>query len=321
MFLAKQDIKNVPFQILHEKVFLAGKSIVDMLTETHRKGQEKRQASLLKAHNEANPEAPFEGNMEIQYTPLSKELLASEKEEAEIAAFTKEVETLGLKKKSAWLLPQVAAYISNMKYPKNEKGKIDPYNFLVENFSKDSWHKGLYKYLTAPTRGLIVPNQYGEASRKFSALVPLLMMPNKSYNGVPYSVWDREKLNLVVDKNLYKAMTFEGGPCPISKEELLEIRSQGLRVKSGKEEGKDRSPVSTFQLYGIQSSALGQFTNDKLVQIMLTQIWVAHPSNRVSEMILDYTNWDNMPDPIIDTEVIQLKTEKSTLIVDELPWE
>lgn len=326
MFLAKQELKSVPFQMLHESITLAKNTAKERLIK-----QEQDVYDRIIARKEeewvGTHEAPFEGNFtdEFPFIPPSQEVILEEQMRVEVSVFTELADKLMLKKKATWLLPQVAAYISNMKLPRGEDGKIMPREFLKQ-FGVDDWHKGLYRYCMTPTRGLIVPEQYSEQFRGFSALVPLMMMPAKKYNNIPYMDWSRTNLSLVVDRNLYNAMTFDGGPLTLSREELLSIREKGLRVKSGKDEGKMRNPATTFQLYGINDSALGQFTTDKLVQVMLSQIWIAHPINRTKEMILDYMNWDNMPEQLIDTEVIpekKAKTVKSGKILssDDLPWD
>ena len=54
---------------------------------------------------------------------------------------------------------------------------------------------------------------------------------------------------------------------------------------------------------------------------MTAQIWGAHPSNRTEYMILDWLNWDNMPEPIISTDVIAAPERVSKVPRDALPWD
>ena len=37
---------------------------------------------------------------------------------------------------------------------------------------------------------------------------------------------------------------------------------------------------------------------------MMTQIWCAHPSNRGPDQVLDPSDWDHMPSPLLDTAVL-----------------
>lgn len=48
---------------------------------------------------------------------------------------------------------------------------------------------------------------------------------------------------------------------------------------------------------------------------MLTQVWVAHPSLRNEYMVLDPVNWDQMPEPLIPTELHKIITPS------KLPWD
>lgn len=303
MFVSKQDLKSVPFQVLHEKVTLAGRAAVAHLSKNEEAAYERmiarKEAEYLDTH-----EAPDEGGLRERYpyTGPSAEDKAEERAKAQADELKEQITKLGLKTKGSWLLPQVTAHIAKMPLPRNAEGKIDPLKFLSDNFT-DDWHKGLYHYCMAYQRGLIVGQQYTVPFRNYSALVPLLMMPAKKFNGVQYSEWDREKLKLVVDSQLYKAMTCEAPR--LSTEEILENRTHGLVVKSGKEEGSVRNPATSFKLYGTATEAFGQLP--WLAQVMAAQIWVAHPTNRTDVMVLDWENWDSMPAPLIVTDVLPTK--------------
>lgn len=89
---------------------------------------------------------------------------------------------------------------------------------------------------------------------------------------------------------------------PYSPEEVLEVRREGLLVRSGKTEGQVREPKSTWKLSGIGDSWLGQLPY--LTQVQIAQIWLAHPDVRHQNMILDPEDWSRMPEPLIKTEVV-----------------
>lgn len=56
-----------------------------------------------------------------------------------------------------------------------------------------------------------------------------------------------------------------------------------------------------------------------LIKVTVFQIWAAHPSNRNTSLnILDYTNLDNIPDPIISSP---LHLEELQKPVDTPFWE
>ena len=318
MFLAKQDLKSVPFQLLHEKATLAAEAVEYNLIEV-----EKNHHAALIARKEKewsdSHEAPFEGNFEDIY-PLTlpdPDMVEKAKQTARADAIKGQLEALGLKAKASWLLPQVAAYIAKMKLPEGEK--ISPLEFLKINFAVDDWHKGLYLYCTVAQRGLIVPSQTSPEYKNYSAIVPLLMMPFKKFNDTPYSRWDTKHLDLIVDPNLYTAMTFPTA-LDIPKEKLLEIRDKGLFVNTGKAAGTSRNPVTYHNLYKIQDTELGEFP--WLCQVMATQIWSAHPTNRTNLMILNWKDWDDMPEPLVDaTAGLNMPATKNIAVSrSALPW-
>lgn len=321
MFISKQDLKSVPFQVLYEKVTLAGRNAIANLSKNEEAAYERMLARKEREYLDTH-EAPDEGELRERYpyTGPSAEDKAEERAKA-VAEETKEqITKLGLKAKGSWLLPQITAHIAKMSLPRNAEGKIDPLKFLSDNFT-DDWHKGLYHYCMAYQRGLIVGQQYTLPFRNYSALVPLLMMPAKKFNGVQYSEWDKEKLKLVVDSQLYKAMTCDIPRGTLSTEEILENRRHGLEIKSGKNVGTSRNPATSFKLYGTATETFSQLP--WLVQVMAAQIWVAHPTNRTDVMVLDWENWDNMPASLIVTEILPSTPKKTTLVganTHEVPW-
>ena len=332
MFQAKQELKSVPFQILHEKVTLAGRRAVESLMKNEEEAYSRMIARKEKEWVDRH-EYPDEGAIREEYPFIgpSEDILREEKVKAEQAAFKETVAYLKLKEKAMWLLPQVTAYIANMALPRRPDGKVDALEFLKANFRLDDWHRGLYRYCTAYQRGLIVPSQYSETYRNYSALVPLLMMPFKKFDGIGYEQWDHDnhmysdQVAHALDPQLALAMTVSPLSEEIDYEEILETRSEGLKVKTGPKAGTSRNPVSTCKLYGIE----GQYTLGNypwLVQVMEAQIWMAHPSVRTNLMVLDSDYWDNIPKALIDTEVIDkaTKIENATrggLVANDLEWD
>jgi hypothetical protein len=57
-----------------------------------------------------------------------------------------------------------------------------------------------------------------------------------------------------------------------------------------------------------------------LAQVMLTQIWCAHPENRTKYMILCTHAWDHIPAPLISNNIFS-KTESNKYDLDDSePW-
>lgn len=331
MFLKKQDVKNVPFQLIHEKVSLAVSEAVNNVTsielEAYKRFITKKEEQWIDSH-----ESPYEGNFEDIYpfSGVSEELLQETKAEAEKVALEEILAKLDLKNKSAWLLPQVMAYVANMKLPK-VNGKIDGLEFLKINFV-DDWHKGLYRYLTVGQRGLIVPSQATEQFRNYGALTPLMLMPFKKLDGVLYSSWIN--YSKCLDRSLREALFSDIPRMQLTSDHLIHIRNSGLTFKTGAKAGECRNAASTFKLYGLRTSAEDEgeayiASLPWLRQVMETQIWLAHPSVRTDVMILDCFDLDSMPEPLINTEVsvpkkfnsVKSETIKKTISYSDLPWD
>lgn len=234
---------------------------------------------------------------------------------------------------NSWMLPQIAAHYGAWELVWNQD-KVDSMATAKHNMTTP-WDVGLWKVCTKLKRGSLVKSQINPEFASYSALVPLLLMGIKKFKGVPYHKWDITETTLLIDKNLREAMFWQPddthvdfeGMTPgeiqygLGSDRLLELREQGLTVKSGPHKGKKQAPTSAWCLRGMQGTELGKCP--KLTGTMLTQIWVAHPSLRTEYMILDPNDWDWMPPPLVSTGIFKTQ-EISTSISDfecGLPWE
>lgn len=317
MFLAKQDIRSIPFHLVHEKVTLASRHVKENTIDKEREVYDK-----MIARKEAESISMFgEADLKVirETYPFTPPDISFDRTKAEQTALVEVIETLGLKNKASWFLPQLTSYISKMRLPRNSDGKIDGKNFLTENFGIDDWHKGLYRVCTVHQRGTIVPKQVDDSGRNYSSLVPLLMMPFKKYDDIPYSDW--VNVGSILDLNLRLAMTCDL-KLDMTPEEILESRDLGLVVKTGAKAGTTRAARSTFKLYGNYDERIKSLP--WLAQVMATQIWVAHPTVRSKLMILDWLDWDHIPDPLIDIEIGGIPSRvaaPSSVYTEKLPWE
>lgn len=212
-----------------------------------------------------------------------------------------------IKMYNSWMLPQIVAHYGTWKVdPK------DPKSTLKRNMSSD-WEIGLWKVVIQPSRGVIVRKQSDPVLAQYSALTPLILYGIRQAQGIPYSAWSLDGLEHLVGSDLYEAMT-----CTVpelDREELIRIRDTGLIIKSGSKAGQSQNPVSAWKLTGILNTPLAGL--NRLAISMILQTWVAHPSIRHSAMILNPSDWDNMPEPLTDSKVL---VEEPTKPINDLPW-
>lgn len=325
-FSTKKTLDSFPFDLLWNCVQTAmdevTNEIVDAAKRTH---NDKVDQLIAKAY--AGREDSFEGDRESLYPFLApdpeyiKENRSRIKKEA-ISNFCKKYDVVT---NGSWLLPQLAAHISKIPLVFTAEGKVDSADYLAK-FSQDDFHKGIYCFCTHALRSDMIQKQYLPENRNYSALVPLLLMPHKRFNNINYSNWDTNLLEKLFDPNLWKAVTCEYENTN-SAEILLAIRAAGLEYKSGKMMGKLRSAETSYKIYSL-SGDLSKLP--WLTQVMLFQIWCAHPANRSDMMILDWKNWDSMPEPLISTSVLLPSTlpKSSSIPLTNLgtiktsnPWE
>lgn len=242
----------------------------------------------------------------------------------------------GIKDFSNWIYPQLLSLLGDMKVNRNENGLIDGSQFWKDNLDTSSqWWIGVVRFLKIDPRGLTMKEtQYTSPGRQYCSLVPIVLAAQKMHKDIPYSHWDRSTLGSVVNKSLVEAMLwstesaitnatekeldgfeeFKG----FTNEELLEIRNTGLTIKTGKRSGQLNKAQSTSKLCGVDNFIFKGIP--ALAQVMLTQIWCAHPDNRTEYMILNPENWDSIPEPLVGSLFKKEVTEKPYDKVD-YPWD
>jgi hypothetical protein len=223
----------------------------------------------------------------------------------------------GLQNFNSWMLPQILAHYGSWRLVKNSQGQVLPQETAKQNITT-AWHMGLWRVVTKLKRGCLVKLQGSPIGVNCSQLVPIILAGAKRYQNVPYSYWQLAPDTKLVHQELLEAMFVA---CPdLGSDRLLEIREQGLTIKSGAKAGSVQKATSKWTLTGIQDTELHGLP--KLTVTMLTQIWVAHPSLRTELMILDPKNWDQMPQPLLTTEIFHSQQAQQPLAdrVVDLPW-
>jgi len=275
-----------------------------------------------------NPEGgAYEGNLSDKYPPWYITLEASQsiKQQATSDILEQFCDSNMLKFMGIQLLPMLITYIAQHRLTTMSGDDYDPTLAVASLRDENNYGlisgkalykqiftspvgKGLYYFLMFDSRSKYLETQYKGPAKNFCALVPLVLYAYKLVKGIPYSHWAKEEIRGIVNPKLATAMLWdeevhEKPPVDI----ILHARDIGLMTKSGPSAGKLRSPVYTFKLYGeTPLSKLPEY-----IQVMYTQIWCAHPDNRTKYMILDPSNWDKMPDPIIASEVSVTKSPLS----------
>lgn len=232
---------------------------------------------------------PFE-----EYQKLNKTQLEALTTEHGISAF------------SSWMLPQIVAYYGTWELVL-AGDKVDAMLTAKKNI-QTPWEIGLWRVATQLKRGSLVKLQSKPEYANYSALVPLILCGQKKYKGVNYQQWDVQEVCPLVDEALLEAMLWrDDAVYNLGSERVLQIRTQGLTIKSGPKMGQVHKPTATWCLKGIKDTEYGSVPT--LAATMLSQIWVAHPSLRSEYMVLDPYNWDKMPTPLATQEIFNQSDE------------
>ena len=321
MIINKQ-LKTIPFDKLYHIYEEAATAAVEGLDQYY---EDQYQAAVQKLeesyteHHEAPSEISFGDTVEKQtYDRTEARRKAGQKAATDIWIPRYKLGSLLVS-----VLPQIMAHVANKPFRLEElvttEGQIDGAKMLKSAFDfSNDWERGLYIFLMLDTRSPYLTSQYKGDGVQFCSLVPLIPYAFKLHHKISYSRWDRSTLKWVVNKSLCDAMLHEG---QYTRDELLQARELGLVYQNGPSKGKSRNPQTNFKLWATKGGCLQGVP--PLAQVMYSQIWCAHPSNRTPYMVLDPNNWDIMPAPLIAENIFMptQKVTKSSNSYSDLPWE
>lgn len=303
--LVKQDIRDIPFDELALQCVAAAKiAVQDAVDQLQQSLDHVYQHHVTKAlqlsgeSTEGIEEGVREGMtlLTAELTPEKAWAIRHSAYKTQCVAFC---EKYTLKARAAWLPAQLVALAGSWTPRHGDVGTGYCAKATLDQVlgSGNRWLIGCYYFMMYAKRGDYVGTQYKEPDSYYCALVPLILSGFKKYQKIDYSRWNLSKLEWIMEPSLYEAVTCEVPP-DITTADLLGIREAGMLINSGTKKDTKRNPLTTFKLWGVGDSLVGKLP--WLAQVMLTQIWCAHPSNRNSYMILDPQNWDTMPPALVD---------------------
>ena len=306
--MTKKDIKNLPFEELHSN-FLAIKNglIESSLAEINSIAQSsyKRKILSYKANYCSEGSDEQEDDSLADFKPivtLSIKDLDSIIKSATDQSVDEFVAKHDIFASWSWLGSQMLAHLASYKLPSSNN--ISPTDFLSMNLT-NAREKGIYRLVAKVPRGRILKEHTKAEHLAFCALVPAYMAAQKQYNGIAFSNWSSEGLEHLVDADMYAAMTCQALPRDLSSDEILAIRNKGLQYKSRAKQTlghiKQYSPATYHMLSNISDTPLGPLP--RYAKVMLAQIWCAHPQNRTEFMVLNPFSWDDVPPPLISSEI------------------
>ncbi len=159
----------------------------------------------------------------------------------------------------------------------------------------------------------IIKTPYGDMSKNtFKAiigiikLVPLWLAAYKEYKNIPYSAWVRDGvIRHMVGVDFYDEILKIPNDFKLNIEDVPRLRKEALTFKSG------LAPITSPVKKGFYMTESWRVPINSKVAAVYLQIWLANVQVRHPNMILDFDNWDNMPEPF-DTELMQITNTRHT---------
>jgi hypothetical protein len=276
---------------------------------------------FLAEHGLNNSEVPYEGSYEGINTDNIQVDVNSLVEKESSVIIEDFITKHSLAKKSGWLFSQGLAKFATLDLDKNENGLISAKKLYLGSIRNNELLFGCLLLFKYSKRSSLLEKQTAAERRNYCSLVPLVMSAFKRYQNIPYSKWDPLEISGITEPNLASIMLAEGLPS-LGSEEIMQIRDASLTFRSGEKAGTKRSPVTTYTLYTPAGTPLSSMP--MLLRIMYCQTWCAHPSVRTEYMILDPSNWDKMPEALVEGEIFKNSDENPGYTdlgaKNDLPW-
>ena len=299
----KQGFTNINWEGIREAYILASRTAEETARAEFNSRLLEKENALSQLFNHDSEAGAYEGNYSesVEMPTLDLKYLAEYKDSAGQTAVKTYVELLGLINWSHVFMPEIITILAGMTLKRNDNGLISGLKFRNEHFTTPAL-KGLYYFLMLDAKSSYLKTQYKAPNSSYCALVPTIMYAHKLVHNVKYSEWDPLEIKYVVHPHLAEAMQYVPGE--MSPDQIMQERTEGLTVRSGPTAGKVMSAVWKHKLAGPQLKT-GIFKDTPyLAQVMIAQIWCAHPDNRSAYMILDPVDWDRVPKALISRNVL-----------------
>ena len=228
----------------------------------------------------------------------------------------------GIYHNAKWLLPQLLALVA--KFPLSSyNSRVSPTNSLKAiaeavdeggiTFSNGrpltrDMVQGILAVLRHTPRGDLVGALGKQSSKdnvRYGASVPLILSAFKQYRNLNYSDWDftDPAAKFFVEKNLLDALGAAVLAPKWAVDDLLQFRVTSCTVHSGARAGEKRDPIATTSVTGVTDPEFKALP--PMLKLQLCQLWVYHPEIRHKYAINDFSQPDNMPEPLLKTEVLE----------------
>ena len=220
-----------------------------------------------------------------------------------------QVEEMELSVHSQWILPQMVAVFGQWQ-------PLEDPREMVRHNCQTQFQRAVYRISRLP-RSTLIKNQSKEP--QYAQLTPLILLGLRNHKNIPYSWWQgKPNLETIVEPQILQVITNPPDP-KLSPQELLEIREEALLIRSGPNRGTTRNPQSTWKMYGLKNTRLGDCPN--LQQTALLQCWLAHPNIRHQNMLLNPYDWDTLPPPLVAANPLPSRSSGNKREEEVLPWD
>lgn len=242
------------------------------------------------------------GDFDPSGVKIPDEMLEETKVEVSTLVCDSFIVGTGLNNAHTWYPYQLISAFGEWKPVQNAEGKYSAFATLTANIS-DPYNFGLWRLAFNPLKQLFdkAPKGIRQYNSPINPLVPVILAGFKQSHGIEYSEWAKEGLEWLVPQELLKAMLCSVPELSVS--ERLELRNTAVTDKTGPRAGKLNDVATCIKLNHLTGSAIDHLP--KFAKYMVLQTWCAHPSNWNKYSIVDPSNWDAKPDPLVPVSVVQ----------------
>lgn len=321
-----RDFQQIFVQLRDEKLVLAQR-----LAERKYRQQYQQIYDQMSSYGEGGSDGIEEsiletlGEFDVSKVALTETIVQQCKQEAKAAAVEAWCIRNMIPQKLSWLPHQLLAYFGTWTVAKDDSGKYSaPLTWDVNTRQRGDYYAlGSALLATSARTNFFKDAPKGNQQYKsaINPMVPIILAGFKKYQGIKYSDWSLEGLEVLLDADLAKLV---GVTVPeIAHSDLLALRNTAITDRTGPRAGIPNNPSTCTKLNHLGDTALGHLP--KLAKYMVLQTWACHPSNRNEYMILDPNDWDRIPEPLISKDIFLHQTPKPVVarvssMSNDFPW-
>jgi len=218
-------------------------------------------------------------------------------------------------------LPQAIQLFSMLKPAKNYSitdtlANIEPVYFRDHEYSVEDIRNILAFFRLCPPSYYSVGRE-SQTTAIYNGAVPLFLYAQKFYNNIEYNEWDRNCSERALQTVLgYRLSELVAITADDYKKYAANYDLENFRIRMFTDGRGDLQPYTYYKCNNVNDSDFDRLP--KTLRLMLVQGWIFNAQCRSDKMILDWSDWSNIPEAYDIVAINKYSSVKNYSITETL---